>query len=151
MTKFPNSTTSNSPFDIKRALKDNVSVNDPMTTDEKLDYLLSEITKFGRYLGYLTQSGTDAPVLNIELENTIGEITIERTNGGTYTFNSDGLFTVNKTIPIKENFTDDDGNQLELSWLSSSVLELKTYASTDLLSPADNILNNQLINIIVYK
>lgn len=59
----------------------------------------------GRYIAYLAQTGTANPTATV-LYNTIGTLTINRISTGRYhILNSQGLFTVGKTI-VNGCFTD---------------------------------------------
>ena len=79
-------------------------------TKPELRYITEEIIKYlgvnpsspggSSYLIYaarLTQSGTDAPVVAAEYENTIGAIVWSRSNVGIYVATLAGAFVVNKT------------------------------------------------------
>jgi len=102
------------------------------------------------YVGFLTQSGTSAPTITI-LEDTITGIVIARTGVGTYTFTKSGAFTLDKTIPIDDVYTDQQGNLYKITKTSTSVLTLITYSYTNTFTPADSVLNNRYINIQVYN
>lgn len=53
--------------------------------------------KIGIYSCFFTQIGTDDPIVTV-LQNTLGEIIWNRTNVGIYLANSNGLFTLGKTV-----------------------------------------------------
>lgn len=84
------------------------------------------------------------------LENTIGEIVWTRESAGVYHATSDGLFIEGKTAPIDDIMMDQLGNMYTLNWISTSIMELTTYAEADLTTPADDVLNSRYINIEVY-
>lgn len=102
------------------------------------------------YTVLLNQSGTTAPIATILLD-TISGLTWTRTSGGTYNLTKTGAFTENKTIPISDNYTDINGNYYTIEWIDVNTLTLKTYASTDLENPVDDVLNKQYLNISIFK
>jgi hypothetical protein len=63
-------------------------------------YTMQDVTDSVRpykvYTAILTQTGENAPVATV-LENTIGDISFTYESAGSYTINSNSLFTVNKT------------------------------------------------------
>jgi hypothetical protein len=63
-------------------------------------YTMQDVTDSVRpykvYTALLTQTGENAPVATV-LENTIGDISFTYESAGSYTINSNRLFTVNKT------------------------------------------------------
>jgi hypothetical protein len=113
-----------------------LTINEQTTTDQD-------------YIGFVSQTGTADPTAIVP-KNTIGVITLSRTAVGTYQFNSSGLFTVDKTAPIDDIMMDQLGNLYTLNWISTSVLELKTYAAANISVLADGVLNKRYINITIY-
>lgn len=150
MRTFPPSSTLDTPSEIRRKLRENVTTYDPMTVDEKLDYLISYTPAYKVYSVFVSQSGTTAPVVDSLLEDTIGSLVWGRLTGGTYTLRKTGAFIEKKTKPIKAWGTDKDGNAYEMIWTDVNTLTLKTYASTDLVNPVDGILSETEINVYVY-
>jgi hypothetical protein len=53
---------------------------------------------YKEYFAFVSQSGTNAPTAEVQ-SNTLGIVTYERTQAGSYLILSDGLFTENKTAP----------------------------------------------------
>ena len=102
------------------------------------------------YRVFLTQSGTTAPIA-ITLIDTISGLTWNRISGGTYTLTKTNAFIENKTVPVSDNYTDINGNYYTIERTNVNTITLKTYASTDLENPVDDILNNQYLNIEIYK
>jgi hypothetical protein len=157
MANFPPSTKLDTPSEIRRKLRENVTIYDPMGVDEKLDYLLDKVevisgttTLFKTYSVFVSQSGTTAPTVVSLLEDTIGSPVWTRVTGGTYLLTKTGAFIANSTKPFKAWGVDKLGNGFEMNWTSVNTLTLYTYASTDLLTPVDDILDNTEINVYVY-
>lgn len=150
MRTFPPSTKLDTSSELRRKLRENIVTYDPMTVEEKLEYLLSFTPQYKTYSVYLTQSGTTAPVVVSLLEDSIGSPVWTRVSGGTYSLTKTGAFIEKKTKPINAWGTDKAGNAYEMIWIDVDTLILKTYASTDLINPVDNILSNTEINIYVY-
>jgi hypothetical protein len=99
--------------------------------------------------GFLTQSGTGAPVLTAIEDTILG--TWARTTTGTYTLTKTGAFTADKTVPVDDVYTDQDGNLFKINKTSADVITILTYASTDTTVLADSVLSNRFINIEVFN
>jgi hypothetical protein len=115
---------------------------------EKINTLVNNMPY--TYKVFLTQSGTTAPVVTT-LVDTIGNTTWTRVTGGTYNLTKTGAFVENKTVPISDTYVDIDGNVYTIERIDANTMTLKTYASTDLVNPADGVLTNQYLNIDIYK
>lgn len=102
------------------------------------------------YVVLVTQTGTDNPVLSVK-ENGIGLISCVRIGVGTYNFISDGLFTVDKTVPYTDIMQDQNWNLYKLNWIDVNTIQLRTYAAADISVLADGICNNSYINFKVYN
>lgn len=125
-----------------------------ITKNQVID-LVSDLTTIQNntpytYKLFLTQSGTTAPIATV-LIDTISGTTWTRISAGTYNLIKTGAFIENKTIPVSDNYTDVDGNYYTIERTDINTITLKTYASTDLDNSVDDILNNQYLNIEIYK
>jgi len=98
--------------------------------------------------GFLTQSGTSAPVFTAIIDTLGG--TWARSSAGTYTLTKAGAFTLNKTVPIDDIYQDQSGNLYKINRTSADVLTLLTYATADTSTLADGVLSSRYINIEVY-
>jgi len=101
----------------------------------------------------LTQEGVSAPT-SIVLNNTMeGEIVISRESAGVYHITSvDSEFTQEKTSPeVIESTIKENGDKITAEWKSVSVIEIKTYLSTDTSTLADGVLTKQLIYLEIYN
>ena len=98
--------------------------------------------------GFLTQTGTDAPVFTAIKDTLLG--TWARTAVGTYTLTKTGAFTENKTVPLDDIYLDQSGNLYKINRTSTDVITLLTYASTDTETLSDDVLSNRFINIEVF-
>lgn len=96
-----------------------------------------------------SQVGTAAPTVK-DLDSTLDKLVWARTGTGTYTITKTGAFKENKTLPVKDAYTDIDGNYMTLERTSWDVMTLKTYAAADTSVLADDVLDNQFIHIEVY-
>jgi len=104
-----------------------------------------------KYSVLLTQAATSAPVVTI-LEDSIKNITVARTDVGTYTFTKTGAFVVGKSATAKaEQYIDADGNKFVLTPTSVDVYTLTTYAAVDDTVLADGVLTDQYLNIEIYS
>lgn len=74
-----------------------------------------------------------APVVNSELQNTIGNIWFEYDQDGVYIIKSDGLFTGNKTYTVLQLWADDNATPRTgvVAWGSSSSLTLISARPSD--------------------
>lgn len=99
--------------------------------------------------GFLTQSGSNAPVFTSITNTLLG--TWARTDVGTYTLTKSGAFALDKTVPVDDVYTDQSGNLYKINRTSDSVITLLTYTAADIEVLADGILNNRYINIEVYN
>lgn len=95
--------------------------------------------------GFLTQTGSNAPVLTAIKDTIVG--TWARTATGTYTLTKSGAFTINKTIPVDDVYTDQAGNLFKINRTSADVMTLLTYAAVNTAVLADGVLSNRYINI----
>ena len=99
--------------------------------------------------GFLTQTGTNAPVLTA-IKDTIAGVWAYSAVG-TYTLTTSGAFTSGKTVPNKEeDYTDAAGNLIKIIPTSTSVMTINTYAAVNTSVLADGVLSGQFINIEVY-
>lgn len=110
--------------------------------------IMNELRPYNCYTAYLTQTSTNAPVAT-KLEETISGLVWARTGVGTYTLTKVGAFTTGKTVPLKDYYTDKDGNSFELTRTSTDVMTLKTYQASDG-ELADGVLTDQYFHIEVY-
>ncbi len=101
------------------------------------------------YTAFITQIGTGAPTTTI-LQDTITGLIWTRTAIGTYTLTKTGAFTINKTVPIKDIYTDISGNLLKMVRTNVDTLTLTTYAAVNTTILADDVLIDQYINIEIY-
>ncbi|HLP86388.1 MAG TPA: hypothetical protein VK153_00725, partial [Candidatus Paceibacterota bacterium] len=99
--------------------------------------------------GFLTQSGTNAPVFTAIEDTILG--TWARTGAGTYTLTKTGAFTANKTIPVDDVYVDQSDNLYKINRTSADVMTLLTYAAADTTTLADGVLSNRFINIEVFN
>lgn len=61
---------------------------------------VEDLRTYKVYSAFISQSGTDDPVVETIFENTIGEIVWEREEAGIYYATSDDLFTEDKTFVL---------------------------------------------------
>lgn len=94
--------------------------------------------------GFLTQLGTDAPVLTAIEDTILG--TWARTTTGTYTLTKTGAFTVNKTAPVDDIYIDQSDNLYKINRTDVNTITLLTYSSTDTTLLADSVLSNRFIH-----
>lgn len=102
------------------------------------------------YTVLLSQVEEGAPTVNI-LQDEIGGISWSRVSAGVYKATSNGKFKENKTIPVRDSYTDFTGNIFNAEWLNENEISLTTYAAEDTVNPADGVLDNQYFNIEIYK
>lgn len=104
-----------------------------------------------KYVCFLSQSGTDAPVPTV-IYDTITGIAWARTGVGTYTATKSGAFTLGKTTPNASGATTSDisGNKITAEQTSVNVITVKTYAAADTTVLADGVLNSQEFQIKIY-
>lgn len=102
------------------------------------------------YTAFISQTGTNAPVVTSVLKDTVGSHAWARTAVGTYTLTKVGAFTSGKTVPIDDNYVDQTGNLFKLNRTSVDVMTLLTYAAADTAVLADDVLSNRYINIEIY-
>lgn len=105
------------------------------------------------YRALLTQSGADAPVVNI-LENTVGEIIWTRYNAGKYHGTLSNAFPINKTSCNIQNMTsagpamDEDAYLVKVEHTSVDYVLVATgLPPTDYY---DGFLRNTAVEILVY-
>lgn len=118
-----------------------------------LDNLVREIVPslFNQYTGYFSQVGTNAPIANSILKDSIGSPVWSYSAVGIFLLTKTGAFVANKTVPDKiEIYIDNDGNKLTIERTNVNVMTLKTYAAVDTTILANSVLTNQFINIEVY-
>jgi hypothetical protein len=70
-----------------------------------------EVKPYKVYSALLNQNGTNAPTATV-LENTLGDITFAYLADGTYSCNSNGLFTTNKTTGNSEIYYSADNDKV---------------------------------------
>lgn len=99
--------------------------------------------------GFLTQTGTDAPVFTAIVDTLAG--TWARSSAGTYTLTKTGAFASNKTVPVDDVYVDQDDNLYKINRTSADVMTLLTYDAEDTETLADDVLDNRFINIEVYS
>jgi hypothetical protein len=130
---------------------------------DKLDEIVNNINntttniaRIKHYIAYLTQTVTNAPIADIRIDD-LGSPVWSRIAAGKYHITKVGMFIENcvsvtqAVSPTKPDmFTDGNGNGYTLEWINTDVLELNTYAASDLTISVDNILVNRYINIEVY-
>ena len=93
---------------------------------------------------------TGAPVVTV-LENTIGNIWFSYVDIGYYFFNSNGVFTENKTVAfITPNYSN-DYNIIGIGYGDITFGRIKTINPGDLTQGQDSLLNNTPIEIRVYN
>lgn len=113
-------------------------------TDGTLKYAPALICK-----GFLNQTGEGVPVLTPITDTLEGIWT--RTDVGTYKLTKTGAFTLNKTVPIDDIYTDQTGNLFKINRTSVDVITLLTYAAADITVLVDGVLADRFINIEVYS
>lgn len=118
------------------------SVTNPFVTEADVPFL--------SYTAFITQAGVAAPSV-VVLKDDLGTPVWARTAVGTYTLTKTGAFTVNKTVPLDDVYTDQAGNLYKLNRTSADVMTLLTYAAADTTVLADAVLSSRFINIEVYK
>jgi len=118
--------------------------------------IIVRLATIKRYIAYLTQAVAEVPVANVRIDDLASPIW-SRVAAGIYRITKVGAFpencvSVTETISGSkpDMFIDGDGNGYTLEWISADVLELRTYATADLETAVDSILNNRYINIEVY-
>jgi len=99
--------------------------------------------------GFLTQTGTDAPLFTA-IEDTIGG-TWAYSSTGTYTLTKTNAFTLNKTVPVDDIYIDQSDNLYKINRTSADIMTILTYASTDTTTLANGVLLNRFINIEVFN
>jgi len=99
--------------------------------------------------GFLTQTGTDAPVFTAIVDTLAG--TWARSSAGTYTLTKTGAFASGKTVPVDDVYVDQDDNLYKINRTSADVMTLLTYASSDTSTLADDVLSNRFVNIEIYS
>jgi len=110
------------------------------------------VVPYKKYIALISQTGTADPTA-IELENTLGFITLSRTFPGIYTIdNVDNLFTIDKTWIVTGSACNGCGGSgtmalVNTRWVSDTQINL--YTSDDL-TLADDILDKMAIEIRVY-
>lgn len=104
------------------------------------------------YRALMTQVGTAAPIVNV-LENTLGNIVWAYSSTGLYTGTLDGAFSETKyfaPIPIQglDSGVNDGGGGDSYTYY---IIDSSTILLTSGVPPANNILSNSPIEIIVYN
>lgn len=104
------------------------------------------------YRALMTQVGTAAPIANV-LENTLGNIVWAYSAIGIYTGTLDGAFSETKyfaPIPIQglDSGVNDGGGGDSYTYF---IIDSSTIVLTSGIPPANNILSNTPIEIIVYN
>jgi len=100
---------------------------------------------YKEYVALISQTGTSNPT-EILQKNDIGVITWTRISTGIYRAASAALFTADRTTPIDDIMMDQLGNVFTLTWISTSIMELRTYAAADITVLADAVLVKRYIN-----
>jgi len=127
----------------------NVGTFQNVTVNNK-GLVTSATNTYQSYTVFVSQSGTSTQTVSI-LEDTITGVSLARTAVGTYTFTKTGAFTLNKTVPLDEIFSDVAGNIFRITRTDAGTITLLTYAASDTSVLADNVLSNRYINIKVYN
>lgn len=110
------------------------------------DTTLPKEPKVKIYRASLTQTSTNAPVTTI-YQNTLGEIVWTRTGVGEYAGTLAGTFTANKTF-LMCKINSFSGLFQHLSRLSANAIQMETGQNV---TYADGIMNNTMIEILVYE
>ena len=105
-----------------------------------------QVTK-KEYTVFLNQTSTSAPVASVLKDDLITAVWA-RTGTGVYTLTKVGAFPADKTVPLKDTYTDSDGYTYTLVRTSDDIMTLSTYDETDQLS--DDILSDQYFHLEVY-
>lgn len=132
------------------ALADEIAAETTARQDD-INILVDEINGIlnekKEYKVFLSQIGTAAPTA-VVLKDTVTGLAWARTDVGTYTLTKVGAFTVDKTVPEKDIYTDQAGNLLKINRTSADVMTLLTYAA-DIL--ADGVLSGQYFQLEIYS
>jgi hypothetical protein len=104
-------------------------------------YIVTGDSKYKVYTALLTQTGENDPVPTV-LENTIGNIWFTYFSTGQYYINSNGLFTINKTISyISPNFVYESTDAPYITYTNVSTNEdIILLNSFDNITPSNNII-----------
>lgn len=102
-----------------------------------------------KYSCFLFQEGANNPTA-VVLEDTIGDLVWTRLSAGTYSLTKTNGFPSFKTVPYRDNYSDNDGNLIKLETISNSELRVMTYDKDNIDTLSDGILQNQYFNIEVY-
>ena len=110
------------------------------------------VTKFkNQYTAFISQTGTNAPTVDIALKDDLAAPVWSYSAVGTYLLTKTGAFTSTKTIPnAVVAIHDNAGNKITLERTSANVMTLKTYAAENTTVLANGVITGQLINIEVY-
>jgi len=108
------------------------------------------VAPFKSYTAFITQVTTGAPSAAVVVDE-LGSPVWARTAVGTYTLTKAGAFTSGKTIPVDDNYTDQDGNLYKINRTSADVMTLLTYAAANTSVLADSVLAGRLLMIEVYN
>ena len=126
--------------------------DDTKISGEKWVVLKDDPRPYKVYVALLTQTGTDAPVATV-LENTLGgTITFGYDYVGTYSINSAGLFTSNKTfVQTTLGYTwNANIGLLNYAIQDDSLISLLTFDSQTTAPASNDVLTNTSIEIRVY-
>lgn len=108
-----------------------------------------------KYVALLSQVSTGAPTVesngsgaNTPFINTLGSVTLARTNTGRYTLTSAGLFGASLSkCDIKISLNAGSGYEFYAEWTSANVISISTFNAG---SFSDDILLNSSVEITVY-
>lgn len=133
---------------------DEITINgSTFATAEDAIIAFNIATSLSGYLQYsvlLTQTSTNAPVvspLKVDFAGTVWT----RSSAGTYLATNIGRFTSGKTAPNKVvEYVTVAGDKLVLTPISVDQFKLESFASSDLVNPADGVLSGDEVNIFIY-
>ena len=117
------------------------------TVVDKVNEIITTIPTAKTYLARLTEDAGPVMVVT-EFFNSIGDITVEYQETGTWHIKSNGKFTENKTLPLRDVFSP-DGNVFVLEWYDTSTIILTATGTDDILS--DGLISNLDIQINVVE
>jgi hypothetical protein len=130
-------------------LSDDV-VHRTVTDMEKALWNAKEDNLFNQYTVFISQTGTNAPTVTSLLKDDLSTPVWAYSAVGTYTLTKAGAFIEDKTLPLKDVYTDIDGNYMTLERTDENTMTLKTYAAADTTVLANDVLTNQYLNIEIY-
>lgn len=102
-----------------------------------------------RYVAHISQTGTTAPYVVPELLNTTGTaVSYSYNSAGNYTLTCTGKLTIDKTDPVSETITLQDGSTISMTYQDVNTYLIETKNSSAV--SANAILDNQHISFDVY-